>query len=288
MANPIGDFSDFKDRDSGNMVIPDAHPPEAEKFGVSENDSKSVRAPKVSRGSVYGLYPKRMEPKPAFAGVEKRKSQPFWIVGRLKKAKKIISVAGIIAIVLLGAAFAYLITKKNPTVTVAPNLEQVQVLKSDSLKQGQANRPSAGDGAEKEPVLGNAAVNQNLTVSDNDNPKTTTPVLPRRSGSPPTSSKRLRSSSHNFPAVEPNARRTASILLKPVETGTGMLHVHTYPWANMYVDDIFEGTTPTANPIPLTAGEHSLVLKRDGYKPYSGTINIYKGDTTRARIKLEL
>jgi hypothetical protein len=55
----------------------------------------------------------------------------------------------------------------------------------------------------------------------------------------------------------------------------------------MYVDNVFQGTTPTPNPILLAAGEHSLMLKHDGYTTYSGTVHIGNGDTTRISIQLQ-
>lgn len=96
--------------------------------------------------------------------------------------------------------------------------------------------------------------------------------------------------------VEPNAVQAVSVSLKPVATepgtepsagGTGLLHVNSYPWAEIYIDNVFQGTTPTPNPITLPAGEHTVVLKHDGYKTYTGLVHVGKGDTARVKIQLE-
>jgi hypothetical protein len=138
-----------------------------------------------------------------------------------------------------------------------------------------------------------------MTPPDTNKRKTETPALPRKTGSLPAHGKRVRpghasvavsaggSGAQNILAVEQNARKAASNSPKPVKTGTGLLHVYTYPWANLSIDNIFEGTTPTPHPISLAAGEHSLMVQRDGYKSYSGTVHVYEGDTTRIKIQLE-
>jgi hypothetical protein len=95
------------------------------------------------------------------------------------------------------------------------------------------------------------------------------------------------SSVRNVLSIGANASQFADIALPRLETGTGMLHVHSYPWADMYVDNIFKGTAPTQTPISLAAGEHSLTLTRDGYKTYSGTIHVEQGEITRVKVQLE-
>jgi hypothetical protein len=297
MAFSIKDSPDFKERGAGNRAIADAHLKASEKFGVADKDSTGFKAPNVPRGRIYGLYPKQIEPKPAYTGVEKRKFPPLGIIAGLKDARRIISVAGIIGIVSLGAALFFLITERHHGAEPTANLQPAQGSQGDSFKQRQLSRKPAGSGPEKEPVQGNAAVKQETASPDKHDVKPETPALPIKTVSPPAHGKRVKPGLHNIaasargygaqrniPAVEPNAGKAAST---PLETGTGQLHVHTYPWANMYIDDIFQGTTPTPNPILLAAGEHSLVLKRDGYKPDSSTVHIDNGDITRVRIQLE-
>jgi len=268
MAFSSRDFSDIKE-------------PGAPKIGVPDKDSNGFKVPNAPRGSTYGLYPKRIEPKPSFTAAGKRNLRPSGAIAGLKNARRIISVAGIIGIVSLGAALVFLIAEKNQVAMSAANPRPTQGAQGDSIKQRELLRLSAGSGAEKEPVPGNAAVNQELTSQDKFKGKTETPVPSGKTGSPLMHSKRVRSGFHSV------AASVASISPKPVETRTGLLHIHTYPWANMYIDNIFEGTTPTPHPISLAVGEHSLVLKHDGYKLYSGTVHVDERDTTRIRIQLE-
>ena len=288
--------------DAGNKIISAAHFKEAEKFSVPDKDSNDSKVSNTPRGRIYGLYPKRIEPKPAYTGVGKRKFLPLGIIARLKDAKRIISVAGIIGIVSLSAASVFLIAEKKHTAESVANPEPTQGAQGDSVKQRLLRRLSAVSGVEKEPVPGNATVNQEMTSPDTYEKKTETPALPRKTGSPPAHGKRVRPGLHsvavsaggrgaqsaqNILVVDPNARKAASNSPKPVKTGTGLLHVYTYPWANLSIDNIFEGTTPTSHPISLAVGEHSLMVQRDGYKSYSGTVHVDEGDTTRIKIQLE-
>jgi serine/threonine protein kinase len=87
--------------------------------------------------------------------------------------------------------------------------------------------------------------------------------------------------------IEANATQSASISLQRLEQGMGLLHVHSYPWADIYIDDAFEGTSPTPIPLTLVEGDHMVVIKRDGYKPYSGTVHVVQGETVHLKIELE-
>jgi hypothetical protein len=87
--------------------------------------------------------------------------------------------------------------------------------------------------------------------------------------------------------IDVNATQVLPVSLKQLQKGTGFLHVHSYPWADIYVDNVFQGTTPTPNPLSLSEGEHSLVLKRDGYQQYASTVHVDNGEVTRIKIQLE-
>ncbi len=70
-------------------------------------------------------------------------------------------------------------------------------------------------------------------------------------------------------------------------SGTGMLHVFSKPWANLYVDDQRICTTPTKILLALSVGTHTLKLKQTGFRDYQETINIQKDDTMRVRFELK-
>ena len=75
--------------------------------------------------------------------------------------------------------------------------------------------------------------------------------------------------------------------LKPDVKGNGQLHIYSYPWANLYIDDVLVGTTPTQSPILLVEGNHQVVLKREGFQTYNQAVAIKNGETTRLQVQLE-
>jgi serine/threonine protein kinase len=87
--------------------------------------------------------------------------------------------------------------------------------------------------------------------------------------------------------IQAHASEILSIALKQLEKGVGMLHVHSYPWADIYVDDAFLGTAPTPKPITLAEGDHVLVLKREGFKDHTETVHVARGEVTRVKVQLE-
>jgi serine/threonine protein kinase len=87
--------------------------------------------------------------------------------------------------------------------------------------------------------------------------------------------------------IEASAFNNVGITLKPGEKSTGFLHVYSYPWSDVYVDGTDEGTAPMANPLMLSEGDHAVVLKREGYKPFTGTVHITEGVVARLKVQLE-
>ena len=86
--------------------------------------------------------------------------------------------------------------------------------------------------------------------------------------------------------IEHNETQAITVELKAVEKGNGLLHVHSYPWAEVYVDDVDKGPCPTQQPIALSEGDHVVLVKRDGFKPHTETVHIARGE--EARLKVEL
>jgi hypothetical protein len=87
--------------------------------------------------------------------------------------------------------------------------------------------------------------------------------------------------------LEPGVTQVIDVSLTKAEKAVGLLHVYSYPWSDLYVDGVLQGTTPTPKPIAFQEGEHTLQLKRQGFKPYSETIHIEKDQVTRIQINLE-
>jgi serine/threonine protein kinase len=88
-------------------------------------------------------------------------------------------------------------------------------------------------------------------------------------------------------AIEAKTVQNVAISLKQLEEGAGFLHVHSYPWADVYVDGADEGTAPMANPLMLPEGDHTVVLKREGYKPFSSTVHVVEGEVVRLKVQLD-
>jgi len=88
--------------------------------------------------------------------------------------------------------------------------------------------------------------------------------------------------------ISPEAESAlATVSFAEKKRGLGMLHVHSYPWAEIYIDDIYQGTSPTPKPISLSEGEHRVVLKREGFKTYSETVTVIKDEEKRIKVQLE-
>ncbi|MGA2506842.1 MAG: serine/threonine-protein kinase [Chitinispirillaceae bacterium] len=85
--------------------------------------------------------------------------------------------------------------------------------------------------------------------------------------------------------VEKGSVQIISADLSSQASGMASLHVHSYPWAEVYIDGVFQGNTPTAN-IPLPEGTHTVMLKRSGYKTYQETVTIGKGELRRIKVQL--
>ncbi len=86
--------------------------------------------------------------------------------------------------------------------------------------------------------------------------------------------------------IERNETQALTVALRALEKGTGLLHVHSYPWAEVYVDDVDKGPCPTQQPIALSEGDHVVVVKRDGFKPHSETVHIARGEESRLKVEL--
>ena len=86
--------------------------------------------------------------------------------------------------------------------------------------------------------------------------------------------------------IEKDAVQIVTIDMIPEKPGMSSVHVHSYPWAKIYIDGEFMGNSPTAKPLALTEGKHTLVLKRAGFKTYTETISVKKGELKRIKVQL--
>ena len=59
------------------------------------------------------------------------------------------------------------------------------------------------------------------------------------------------------------------------------------PWAEVWVDGAYEGTTPLATPLILTPGYHKIRLHNPYFQDYIDTLNLAKGDTLEIKLTLK-
>ncbi|MFH1760392.1 MAG: serine/threonine-protein kinase [bacterium] len=81
--------------------------------------------------------------------------------------------------------------------------------------------------------------------------------------------------------------RNLSINLKPLTVGFGSIHIHSKPWAELYIDGERKGITPTKSPISLSAGKHEVELKRSGFKVHKQTVRISRDMKIALKVTLE-
>jgi serine/threonine protein kinase len=87
--------------------------------------------------------------------------------------------------------------------------------------------------------------------------------------------------------IETGAMQIVSIDMVKQQQGMSSLHVHSYPWAELYVDGQFKCNTPTAKPLVLSEGTHELTLKREGYKTHTETVSIARGELRKVKVQME-
>jgi hypothetical protein len=277
-------------RDAGDTMMPNAHFTEAEKFSVLDKDPAVSRIAKGPRIRISGLYPKRIVSNRASPRQEKPVFRALGIFAEWRNTKKMISIAGIIGVVTIAAVFVVTMTgKSHGTVPIAePGPMKIAIQEASGQKQVEsAPAPTAPDSG-KVPL--SATPDQESASTDKSIQKSTHPEPLKRISFLQLDNRKSNPRAARPKYGKPNAKHVVSNSPKPVGTagtGIGLLHVHTYPWAEMYVDNVSQGTTPTPNPILLAAGEHSLVLKHEGYTTYSGTVHIGNADTTRINIQLQ-
>jgi hypothetical protein len=76
------------------------------------------------------------------------------------------------------------------------------------------------------------------------------------------------------------------ITLEPLEAS--YLKIKVFPWAKVYIDDYYMGTTPLDEPVKLTPGKHEVKLINPYFKVWSEQAELKKGETLEKNIRLEL
>ncbi len=84
--------------------------------------------------------------------------------------------------------------------------------------------------------------------------------------------------------VEQNRSDTLRINLKP---NSGFIMVQALPWAKVYLDDVFKGTTPLEAPVSVAAGKHILKLVNPNYQTIYDTLTVVSGELIEKRVRLK-
>jgi len=66
----------------------------------------------------------------------------------------------------------------------------------------------------------------------------------------------------------------------------GAVHFETDNGIQIFIDDVFKGTTPISRPIKLPVGTHRIELKKLGYKSWVSKVFVPSGETLWLQIKL--
>jgi len=69
------------------------------------------------------------------------------------------------------------------------------------------------------------------------------------------------------------------------EKRTGELNILSDITAELYVDGELRGTAPTTSPLILSEGEHSILFKRPGFKPFEKTVTIQAGEIRQVKVE---
>jgi hypothetical protein len=97
----------------------------------------------------------------------------------------------------------------------------------------------------------------------------------------------------NTVSVQPNAVSTVNAVLSPAGTNpapvpaTGGFNIVSTPsGAEIYIDNLFQGYTPSM-PNNIAPGAHTVLLKESGYVDYSTTASVTPGQTTPLAISMQ-
>jgi serine/threonine-protein kinase len=84
--------------------------------------------------------------------------------------------------------------------------------------------------------------------------------------------------------IEPGQLRLISYQL---DTLYGYLSCQIYPWGLVLIDGRLIGETPLPEPVPLTAGSHTITIEHPGFQGVNDTLTIARQETVFYRINLE-
>lgn len=83
--------------------------------------------------------------------------------------------------------------------------------------------------------------------------------------------------------VQPGTIDSANFNLEPL---FGFLELQVIPWAEVYINDVYQETTPLSKPLSLRSGKHELKLVNPNFSTWTDSIEIKAGQTFTKQISL--
>jgi serine/threonine protein kinase len=94
----------------------------------------------------------------------------------------------------------------------------------------------------------------------------------------------------NFPGIESvvtiHAKQNLNVVVDLAEQ-VSYLQIAVTPWADIFIDDVFQATTPISQPLIIASGKHKLTVKNPYYSPYEETIEFKTHETIEKNIILK-
>jgi hypothetical protein len=88
-------------------------------------------------------------------------------------------------------------------------------------------------------------------------------------------------------APTPAPAPTATPAPTPAPVPDGRLLVTAMPWADVYVDEQYQGQTPLQS-FALSPGAHAIRLQHPDYQPYRRRVTIEPGQLSRLHVDLSI
>ena len=82
-----------------------------------------------------------------------------------------------------------------------------------------------------------------------------------------------------------NAKQTDTLKVK-LDPAVGLIKVQVVPWADVYLDGRFIGTSPLEKPISASAGDHVLKLVNPGFPVHRDTVMVSAGELIEKKVHL--
>jgi serine/threonine protein kinase len=91
----------------------------------------------------------------------------------------------------------------------------------------------------------------------------------------------------HIPVVDSPVKESIPVDLNGPKSTYGFIRPVVKPWAKIFIDSVYYGSTPLAKPLKVSSGPHLLMLTHPNRKRYTKTITVAEGETLKINIILE-